>query len=87
MLLLCHQVIEEKLKETTHPHGPAGKTKRGLMALLDLLTDAYNCGEISKEGIREEVDTFMFEVGIFYSQTVCVFILNKMVSEGFDCDE
>ncbi|XP_078382584.1 cytochrome P450 4c3-like isoform X2 [Oculina patagonica] len=31
------------------------------LAFLDLLLEAYNNGEISREGVREEVDTFAFE--------------------------
>ena len=39
-------------------------SKRKLLALLDLLLEEYDQGNIDKEGIREEVDTFLFEVGL-----------------------
>ena len=38
------------------------QTKRKRLAFLDTLLEAYEDGEISRGGVREEVDTFMFEV-------------------------
>ena len=37
------------------------------MAFLDVLLEAYDNGDISREGVREEVDTFMFEVRVLAS--------------------
>ena len=36
--------------------------KKKHLAFLDLLLEAYDNEEISREGVREEVDTFTFEV-------------------------
>ncbi|XP_073251504.1 cytochrome P450 4V2-like [Porites lutea] len=51
---------EEKIKEEVDEDDGLYKRKKRL-AFLDLLLESYDTGDISREGVREEVDTFMFE--------------------------
>ena len=71
------QVIEERLAErkTVQTHSTSDGPKKRLLAFLDLLIDAYEDGKISKEGVKEEVDTFMFEAGLLINVLfVCLFV-------------
>ncbi|XP_045501193.1 probable cytochrome P450 4ac1 [Colias croceus] len=56
--IFTNSVIEERRKKRNEIDC-TGSGKR--MALLDLLLDAESKGEIDMEGIRDEVNTFMFE--------------------------
>lgn len=48
------------------------------MALLDILIEAHRNNQIDDEGIREEVDTFMFAVRYTYTLLFYFLHLNTL---------
>ena len=68
------QVIEERLAErkTVQTRSTSDRPKKRLLAFLDLLIDAYEDGKISKEGVKEEVDTFMFGASLLINDALFV---------------
>ncbi|CAB3988479.1 Cytochrome P450 4V2 [Paramuricea clavata] len=65
--VISDRIEQRQLDESRNTNTSAGgmsepDSSRKRQAFLDLLLDEYDKGNISKEGVREEVDTFMFEV-------------------------
>ena len=64
--------IEERAAKKRPKEEPGNEEDEGEcrrkkhLAFLDLLLEAYDNGEISREGVREEVDTLTFEVSKKY---------------------
>ena len=53
-------MIKDKVqKRKEEPEIPSSKKR---LAFIDILIEKYEKGEIDLDGLREEVDTFMFEV-------------------------
>ena len=59
----CMKVIKQRIQERKQEKNEniemSGSKKK--LAFLDMLLENYDNGEIDLEGVREEVDTFMFE--------------------------
>ncbi len=64
--MINDRIEQRKQDKNRNSNTPAGvmpvNSPRKRQAFLDILLDEYDKGNISREGVREEVDTFMFEV-------------------------
>ena len=70
---MCRRFYSDNFKRTEcNTFLMLGRKKR--LAMLDLLLTAEKNGLIDNEGIKEEVDTFTFEVS--YTYMYCIGILH-----------
>ena len=83
-MVIFFQVIKEKIKSKKDKKGLQNQdiVPRKRLAFLDMLIDSVESGDIDIEGLREEVDTFMFEVSrnIIMLSTKHVYIQNLTLS-------
>lgn len=67
--MISDRIERRKLDKNRDGKTPPGvepvKLPRKRKNFLDLLLDEYDAGNITIDGVREEVDTFMFEVSCF----------------------
>ena len=64
--MISDRIEQRELQESRDSNSFEGVmplySSRKRKAFLDILLDDYDRGNITKEGVREEADTFMFEV-------------------------
>ena len=65
------QVIKDKVQKRKEQNQDSPAKKR--LAFIDILIENYERGEIDLDGLREEVDTFMFEVSPTQIAHSCLF--------------
>ena len=76
--MINDRIKQRELDRSKNSTAPAGvmpiHSQRKRKAFLDILLDEYDKGNIPIEGVREEVDTFMFEVDLRH---FCMFLFHS----------
>jgi hypothetical protein len=86
------QVIDDRIEQRKGEQCTDGRSanvgsiysssNRRIRAFLDMLLEEFDQENISKEGVREEVDTFMFEVR-FPTTSQCIVRIERKNSSTF----